>query len=147
MAGRRAFRGDRERGVSTVEVVILAPVVFLFSLTMVGLAFYAQNVSQVQEAANDTARMASLQSSSNTVTNATDQAATADLRNTCNDGSGGQPLQIKIKPHATTVTNSQGTRVAMLEATVTCKITEFGISYTVVKSVYAPVDTYGGQQP
>jgi hypothetical protein len=150
MAGRRGVRGERggrERGISTVEVVILTPVVVLFALTMVGAALYAQNVSAVQGAAADTARMASLQSAPGTVKATAMEAATADLVHSCNDKAHGIPLTVTVTPRASSVTNRTGVTVAMLEATLTCKITQFGVSYTVTESSYAPIDTFGGQNP
>lgn len=149
MAGRRGRRGageDREKGISTVEVVALTPVIILFALTVVGLALYAENVSQVQEAATDVARMASLQNTGGTVTSTTAEAAKDDLGATCNRSVGGKPMSVAVAPRASTVTNGL-TTVTVLEATVVCNVSEFGISYTITESSYAPVDTYGGQRP
>ena len=49
---------------STVEVVILTPVLIVFVVAMVQLGLYAENVSQVQNAAQDAARMGSVQRTS-----------------------------------------------------------------------------------
>ena len=35
----------------------------------------------------------------------------------------------------------------MLQVTVVCQVTEFGYSYTITESSYAPVDVYRGGQP
>lgn len=130
-----------------MEVVVLTPVVVLFALTVVGAALYAQNVSAVQGAAADTARMASLQDTSGTVKKTATAAATADLVKSCNDTAHGTPLTVTVTPRAATATNPQGVAVAMLEATLTCRITQFGVSYTITESSYAPIDTFGGQNP
>jgi len=124
---------------STVEVVIGTPVIFLFVVTMVGLGLYAQNAAQVQDAAQDAARMGSVQRSTAAAAAEAYAAAKADMGSTCND-SGGAPT---IAPPTITVESDQ---VELLTITVTCQVTEFGISYTISKSAQAPVDTYRGGQ-
>ncbi len=126
---------------STVEVVIGTPVLFLFVVTMVGLGFYAQNVAQVQGAAQDAARMGSLQRSSSDAYKYASNVAMDDLGSTCNSSAGGVP---SISQPTTSV--SAGA-VTLLTVTVECKVTSFGISYTIDESSSAPVDTYRGGQP
>jgi Flp pilus assembly protein TadG len=138
MAGRGARRDGREEGISTVEVVILTPVLFLFTLTMVGLALFAQNVSQVQDAASDAARMASLQDSSTAMKSQATAAAAADLNRTC--------VPSVVFPQFSSL-SGQEANVTVLEATVTCTIDVFGVTHTVTESAYAPVDVYGGERP
>jgi Flp pilus assembly protein TadG len=148
MEGRDRRRAGREKGISTVEVVILTPVIFGFAVTMVGLSLYAQKVSQVQQAAADVARMASLQAPGSDTTTVS-AAAAADLGSMCNDASDGPPLSVSVPsntPFSVTDTGND-TSVAMLEATVTCRVTEFGLPYTISESFYAPIDTYGGERP
>ena len=138
---RRRGRERGEAGISTVEVVIGTPILFLFVVTMVGLAFYAQNVGQVQGAAQDAARMASLQRSTGDAYKLASTAAQADLGSTCNSSSGGLPSVVQ----PTTSSGTDG--VTLLTITVECKVSEFGISYTIDESSSAPVDTYRGGQP
>jgi Flp pilus assembly protein TadG len=138
--GRHGRKRD-EAGISTVEVVIGTPILFLFVVTMVGLGLYAQNVGQVQDAAQDAARMSSLQRTTSDAYNYAYGVAKDDLGSTCNDGAGGLPT-------VTVPTTSSGTDgVTLLTITVECKVTELGITYTIDESSYAPVDTYRGGQP
>jgi Flp pilus assembly protein TadG len=140
----RAPRRGRERdeaGISTVEVVIGTPILFLFVVTMVGLGFYAQNVGQVQDAAQDAARMASLQRSTGDAYNFAYTVSKDDLGGTCNNSSDGLPAVSQPS------TSSGTDGVTLLTITVECKVTELGISYTIDESSYAPVDTYRGGQP
>ena len=129
---------------STVEVVIGTPVLFLFVVTMVGLGLYAQNVAQVQDAAQDAARMGSLQRSSADAYKYAYTVAANDMGSTCNAG-GGVPT---VSQPTTSVSTGAGTgAVTLLTVTVECKVTEFGLSYTIDESSFAPVDTYRGGQP
>ncbi|HWG27295.1 TadE family protein [Actinospica sp.] len=125
---------------STVEVVIGTPILFLFVVAMVGLGFYAQNVGQVQGAAQDAARMGSLQRSTSDAYNFAYTVAKDDLGSTCNSSGGGLPSVSQP------VISSGTDNVTLLTITVECKVTEFGISYTIDESSSAPVDTYRGGQ-
>ena len=138
--GRRERSRD-EAGMSTVEVVIGTPVLFLFVVAMVGLGLYAQNVAQVQDAAQDAARMGSLQRTSAAASGYAQKVATDDLGSTCNQSAGGVPSL----PNLSTSTESDG--VTLLTVTVECSVSEFGIDYTIDESSYAPVDTYFGGTP
>jgi Flp pilus assembly protein TadG len=148
----RTRRRDRERGeagVSTIEVVIIAPVLILFIITMVGLGLYAQNVAQVQGAAQDAARMASLQRTADAAQNYAAQIADSDLGGTCNSSPDAQP-EVQPPQESSTGTVGAGAQagaVDLLQITVVCQVTEFGYSYTITESSYAPVDNYRGGQP
>jgi Flp pilus assembly protein TadG len=135
---RRGVRDDR--GVSTVEVVIVTPILFLFILTMVLMGLYAENVAQVQDAAQDAARMGSLQRSSSAAYSYALTVTQDDLGSTCNSSPGGQPTI--SQPQTST---SGG--VTLLQVNVVCQVTVLGFSYTITESSYAPVDTYRGGQP
>jgi Flp pilus assembly protein TadG len=141
MATRIRRRQRDEAGMSTVEVVIGAPVLFLFVIAMVGLGFYAQNVAQVQNAAQDAARIGSLQRSSSDAYNFAYNVAKDDLGSTCNNSTDGLPAVTQP------VTSSGTDGVTLLTVTVECQVSEFGITYTIDESSYAPVDTYRGGQP
>ncbi|HEX4791934.1 MAG TPA: TadE/TadG family type IV pilus assembly protein [Actinospica sp.] len=149
MRARRRGRERGEAGVSTIEVVIVAPVLILFVITMVGLGLYAQNVAQVQGAAQDAARMASLQRTSGAAQQYAAQIAAADLGGTCNSSPGAQPaVQPPLESSTGTVgAGAQAGAVDLLQVTVVCQVTEFGYSYTITESSYAPVDNYRGGQP
>jgi Flp pilus assembly protein TadG len=137
--GRRG-RVRGEAGVSTVEVVILTPVFFAFVMAMVVLGIYAQDAAEVQDAAQDAARMGSLQRSSSAAYADAYDVAKDDMGSTCN-GSGGLPT---VSQPTTTV---EGDQVELLTETVTCQVSVFGMSYTIQKSSSAPVDFYRGGQP
>jgi Flp pilus assembly protein TadG len=128
-----------EAGLSTVEVVIGTPVLFLFVVAMVALGFYAQNVAQIQNAAQDAARMGSLQRSLGDAWTDAGKAANADLVGMCDESPGGEP-QV-LNPPTVTV---DADNITLLTVTVECKVTEFGLSYTIDESSTAPVDTYRG---
>ena len=146
---RAADEGRREAGISAVEVVIVAPVLILFVLTMAGLGLYAQNVAQVQGAAQDAARMASLQRTESAALGYATQTAQTDLGGTCNSSPNAEPEVQQPQETSTGVlgTGAQAGAVDMLEITVVCQVSEFGFSYTVTRSSYAPVDNYRGGTP
>jgi Flp pilus assembly protein TadG len=123
---------------STVEVVIGTPVLFLFVVAMIQLGFYAQNTAQVQDAAQDAARMGSLQRTPGAASAFATNVADDDLGSLCN---GGSP---SVSPPTTSVDSADAT---LLTVTVDCTVTEFGLTYTIQESSYAPVDTYFGGQP
>jgi Flp pilus assembly protein TadG len=125
---------------STVEVVIGTPVLFVFIIAMVQLGFYAQNTAQVQDAAQDAARMGSLQRTAGSAWTYATNVADDDLGTLCNDGGGAPTVS---QP----TTSIDGDGATVLTVTVACKVTEFGLSYTIQESSYAPVDTYFGGQP
>jgi Flp pilus assembly protein TadG len=150
--GPRAGRPGAERdeaGISTIEVVILTPVLLIFIIVLVGLGFYAQNVAQVQGAAQDAARMASLQRTADSAQNYATQTADTDLSDVCNSSPGGLPA---VQPPTETSTGTIGAgaqagAVDLLQVTLVCQVTEFGYSYTITESSFAPVDNYRGGQP
>jgi Flp pilus assembly protein TadG len=150
--GRRRARGD-ESGISTVEVVLLAPPLFLFIAAMVTLGLYADDVGLVQGAAQDAARMASLQRSSGSAYDQAVDMADSDLVGTCNAGTEGQPqvekpLQISdTGPVDTAQPGHETATVALLKVTVVCNVKLLGFPYQISESSYAPVDQYRGGQP
>lgn len=138
---RRRRRGVRDdRGVSTVEVVIVTPILLMFILTMVALGLYAENVAQVQNAAQDAARMGSLQRSLSAADTSATTVANVDLGGTCNESPAGQPA---VQAPQTSTSGA----ITLLQITIVCQVTDFGFSYTITESSYAPVDTYRGGQP
>lgn len=146
---RRERRRRDEAGISTVEVVVLAPVLILFVLTMTALGLYAQNAAQVQGAAQDAARMASLQRSESAALDYATRTAETDLGGTCDSSPGGAP---QVGPPQQTSTGTVGVgqqagAVELIEITVVCQVTEFGYSYTLTRSSYAPIDNYRGGTP
>ncbi|MEU7604786.1 TadE/TadG family type IV pilus assembly protein [Streptomyces sp. NPDC040724] len=72
-----------DRGISTIEVVIIAPVFFLFILVLVAFGQLANGRGAVDGAARDAARAGSIQRDQNTAMAEARRAAEADLRGVC----------------------------------------------------------------
>lgn len=144
-SGRPRERG--EAGVSTVEVVIITPVMLTFVLLLVAMGFYVENIGKVQSAAQDAARMASLQRGAQQQKSQAASVAWNDLGSTCN-----RDTQQTMQTTGLTVTRTNlavpgnPDTVPSLEITVTCDISVFGATYTVTESSYAPLNVYSGQQ-
>ncbi|MGW5847037.1 TadE/TadG family type IV pilus assembly protein [Streptomyces sp. NPDC055254] len=81
----RAAAGGRggDRGISTLEVVIIAPVFFLFILVLVAFGQLAQGRGAVDGAARDAARAGSIQKDQRTAMAEARKAAEADLSDVC----------------------------------------------------------------
>ncbi|MFE9249966.1 TadE/TadG family type IV pilus assembly protein [Streptomyces sp. NPDC007088] len=73
----------RDRGLSTVEVVILAPVMILFVLVLVAFGQLVDGRGAVDGAARDAARSGSLQWEEGTAMSEARRAAEADLTDVC----------------------------------------------------------------
>lgn len=153
MSGRTRARRERgEAGISTVEVVIALPVMVAFMLIAVSLGFYAEDISKVQEAAADAARMASVQSPTSDVETAARRAAWSDLQYTCSrDNSGNLPvsvstMRIQLPQGQATGTTSAQTSTEVVDITVTCHFRLFGKNLSIQESSYAPLD-YFREQP
>ncbi|MBT2446006.1 pilus assembly protein [Streptomyces sp. ISL-43] len=78
----RDGRSD-ERGISTIEVVIIAPVFFLFILVLVAFGQLAQGRGAVDGAARDAARAGSIQKNRDIAMAEAVKAAEADLSDVC----------------------------------------------------------------
>ncbi|MFD9306321.1 TadE/TadG family type IV pilus assembly protein [Streptomyces sp. NPDC060048] len=84
----RTEQGARERvaddrGISTIEVVIIAPVFFLFILVLVAFGQLANGRGAVDGAARDAARAGSIQRNQDTAMAEARRAAEADLSDVC----------------------------------------------------------------
>lgn len=75
-----------DRGVSTIEVVILAPVIILFILVLVAFGQLVDGRGAVDGAARDAARAGSIQRSQTVANEQALAAAQADLKDTCVSG-------------------------------------------------------------
>ncbi|HET9173563.1 MAG TPA: TadE family protein [Actinospica sp.] len=113
---------------STVEVVIALPLLVFLMLFMIYLGVKVNLIGQVQNAADDSARMGSAQRLSTVADSEAHDAAKADL-----NSAGCQGL---------TVTTSGFAQAGDFTATVTCTKTVFGIDVTVVETGISPIDTY-----
>ncbi|MGW7541316.1 TadE/TadG family type IV pilus assembly protein [Streptomyces sp. NPDC054770] len=74
---------DDDRGLSTVEVVILAPVMILFILVLVAFGQLVDGRGAVDGAARDAARAGSIQKDHATAMSEAKKAAEADLSDVC----------------------------------------------------------------
>lgn len=143
ISGRPRERG--EAGVSTVEVVIITPVMLTFVILLVAMGFYVENIGRVQSAAQDAARMASLQRGAAEQRSQASNAAWNDLGPTCNRDTQ-QTMGLSVTRADLTDPAHPRTLVPTLEVTVTCDISVFGATYSVTESSYAPLNVYSGQQ-
>ncbi|MFD4504516.1 TadE/TadG family type IV pilus assembly protein [Streptomyces sp. NPDC058457] len=74
---------DDDRGLSTVEVVILAPVMILFILVLVAFGQLVDGRGAIDGAARDAARAGSIQKDHATAMSEAQKAADADLSDVC----------------------------------------------------------------
>ncbi|MEV8309917.1 TadE/TadG family type IV pilus assembly protein [Streptomyces flavidovirens] len=74
---------ESDRGLSTVEVVILAPVMILFVLVLVGFGQLVEGRGAVDSAARDAARAGSIQKDYGTAMAEAVKAAKANLTDVC----------------------------------------------------------------
>ncbi|MEU3841749.1 TadE/TadG family type IV pilus assembly protein [Streptomyces sp. NPDC028635] len=79
---RERLRSD-DRGLSTVEVVILAPVMILFILVLVAFGQLVEGRGALDGAARDAARAGSIQKDHGTAIAEARKAAEADLADVC----------------------------------------------------------------
>lgn len=128
---------ERESGMSTVEVVLLAPLIVIVLLFMAGLALMVNAKGVVSSAASDAARMGSLQRTPETATRAAEDTAGADLHGAvfCENGPGGAP---DLNNPAPTGFAPGG----MFTVTVNCTVNYFGVNMTVSAIGASPVDRY-----
>ncbi|MFJ6571592.1 TadE/TadG family type IV pilus assembly protein [Streptomyces sp. NPDC091292] len=80
---RRRFSRDGDRGISTIEVVILAPVMILFILVLVAFGQLVDGRGAIDGAARDAARAGSIQKDHATAMAEAKKAANADLEDVC----------------------------------------------------------------
>jgi Flp pilus assembly protein TadG len=128
--------GDREAGMSTLEVVLLAPLVIGFVLVLVGFGILVNARGTVQGAARDAARMGSLQRSYASANNTARQTADTDLGNTCNS---------KIIAPVTTAGAFAPGQLYTIK--VTCVVSLAGLNWfpitqTITSTSTAPLDTF-----
>ncbi|MGW6060377.1 TadE/TadG family type IV pilus assembly protein [Streptomyces sp. NPDC055189] len=77
------LRTGDDRGLSTIEVVILAPVMILFILVLVAFGQLVDGRGAIDGAARDAARAGSIQKDSGTAMAEAEAAAQADLADVC----------------------------------------------------------------
>ncbi|MCM2419967.1 TadE/TadG family type IV pilus assembly protein [Streptomyces sp. RKAG293] len=138
----RARRGGHsgDQGISTIEVVILAPVMILFILVLVAFGQLVDGRGAVDSAARDAARAGSLQRDGGTAMRQAQAAAEADLADTCLD-------------HPTVTKTSAGFEAGgLFSVDVTCTVRGFGvlglnIENTITATSASPLDPYRRAAP
>lgn len=80
---RRRLEEPGDRGISTIEVVILAPVCLLFILVLVAFGQLVEGRGAVDGAARDAARAGSIQKNQALARSEATKAAEADLSDVC----------------------------------------------------------------
>ena len=139
---RRPARRSGESGISTVEVVIALPLLVIMVLVMIYLGMKVNLIGQVQNAADDAARMGSAQHTYGIAQSEATDAADADMgANTCRDESQTSP-QSGTYPQVSTSGAAAFVQSGEFTATVTCTQEVLGITVTVVETGVSPLDTY-----
>lgn len=133
---RRFPRSPQDRGISTIEVVILAPVMILFILILVAFGQLVDGRGAVDGAARDAARAGSIQRSRGVARDQALEAARADLEDTCVSGT----------LHVTQVGNGFESG-GLFTVEVTCTIRGLGslglkIDKTITAQAASPLDPY-----
>jgi len=128
---------------STLEVVLLAPLVIGFVMFLVCFGVLVDAHGTVQGAARDAARMGSLQRDDATANTSAYAAAAADLGNTCSG-----PFEVQqVDPNTKAVSNAFAAG-ELYTIKVTCTVTLTGLdwfsvgSQTIISYSTAPLDIF-----
>jgi len=137
--GRRDVRSDR--GVTTIEVVILAPVMFLFILVLVAFGQLVDGRGGVDGAARDAVRAASLQRTVGEAQTAAQRAAEAQLEGDVCTG----PVDVDLSGNFAPPEPGEASSIITVE--VTCEVKGLGmlgldIDPRMTGSSSAPLDPY-----
>jgi Flp pilus assembly protein TadG len=124
----------RDAGMSTVEVVLWAPVIAFVLVMLVGLGMIANAKGVVDSAASDAARMGSLQRTSGQANAQALSVADLDTQGSvsCANGPGGAPG----------VQASGFAAGGLYRVVVTCKVSILGYTETLTSTAVSPVDPY-----
>jgi Flp pilus assembly protein TadG len=134
---------DRESGMSTLEVVLLAPLVIGFVMFLVCFGVLVNARGTVQGAARDAARMGSLQRDDDTANRSAYAVAAADLGNTCAD-----PFVVQQVDPDTKAPSNDFAAGDLYTIKVTCTVPLTGLdwfsigSQTIVSYSSAPLDIF-----
>lgn len=135
--------GDRESGMSTLEVVLLAPLVIGFIMFLVCFGVLVDARGTVQGAARDAARMGSLQRDDATANTSAYDAAAADLGNTCSG-----PFEVQQVDPNSKAPSHDFAAGQLYTIKVTCTVTLTGLdwfsvgSQTIISYSTAPLDIF-----
>jgi Flp pilus assembly protein TadG len=123
---------------STVEVVLLAPLVITFILVLVIFGELVNTRGTVQGAARDAARMGSLQRDDAAANSSAYTAAVADLGGTCNAG----PANIAQVDPVSKGPSAAFAPGELYTVEVTCVVNWFGVRKTFTSYSTAPLDVF-----
>lgn len=123
----------RDRGSMTVEFALLAPAFVALMLLLVVGGRMVEAQGQVDGAARDAARAASVQTDGSQVQPAVENAALSDL-----EPAGGR----NMCPGGMTATYSGGSAAGSVSVTVRCTINLVVGTHTMTGYAVAPLDTY-----
>lgn len=140
---------DRESGVSTVEVVLLTPLIVFVLLVMVALGMMVNDKGDVGSASADAARMGSLQRDRGDADTQAQNVADSDLAGqvACSNGpSKNAPLLVetteKYDPNSKSDYASGFTNGALYQVTLSCSVNYFGFTATLSSTSISPIDQY-----
>lgn len=127
--------GGSDGGFSTVELVIVAPVMMMFVLVLVGFGLVVQARGSLDGAARDGARVGSLQRDYSTAVSQAQRAVQTDAAGVCSGG------------NVQTQTGGDFESGGMFTVTVSCDVKSLawlGLPFTthVTATSAAPLDTY-----
>ncbi|WP_019873108.1 TadE/TadG family type IV pilus assembly protein [Sporichthya polymorpha] len=137
-SGNDTGADDRERGSIAVELVILAPLLIALLVLVVGLGRIAQTRGQVDAAASDAARAASLTRTAATAELAGENAARANLGDRC------QALDVHIDTTALRPGGEVAARVRCVISLARLGLAGFPGSRAFTATVHVPIDRYRG---
>ncbi|MGQ0631507.1 MAG: TadE/TadG family type IV pilus assembly protein [Sporichthyaceae bacterium] len=132
-------QGDRERGSIAVELVLLAPLLIALLVFVVGLGRIAHTRGQVDGAAADAARSASLERAPSAAQQAGERAARAYLGDAC------QRLDIEIDVARLRPGGAVIAQVRCVASLAGLGMAGFPGSRSFTATSHAPIDTYRGR--
>ena len=126
---------ERDKGLSTIEVVILAPVMILFILVLVAFGQLVDGRGAVDGAARDAARAGSIQHEYGVAMDEARKAAVADLSDVC------------VGTPQVSMTGSDFRPGGLFTVEVSCEVRGLGmlgldVSSTIEGKASSPIDPY-----
>lgn len=136
MTGRGEVSGRRDRGLSTVEVVIIAPLIMLFILVLVSLGQMVSGRSAVYGAARDAARAGTLERSHGAAMAAARAVVEDQLADLCAD-----------RPRVTDVSDGPFARGELFTVEVSCHVrgmdlAGIGLETRMTGTSSSPIDVF-----
>ncbi len=141
---RLRLNRDRAAGISTLEVVLLAPLVIGFIMVLVCFGVLVNARGNVQGAARDAARMGSLQRDDKSAQDAAQSTAAGELGNTCS----ATPIATQVSSKDTQLPDNAFTAGGLFTIKVSCVVSLSGLDWfslgdhTITAYSTAPLDTF-----